>query len=182
MSLTPQVRRPTFKFYALIIAVIVSLLFFAPVASAQGRTATISIPSINVQAPVLEIYVRAFADGSVTWDTNGLQNNVGHLEGTSWFGEAGNTVLAGHSELAARQPSVFVSLNQVKTGDVIVIDENGSQKQYAVTSVSQVDTTDLAPVYPTSDERLTLITCDTTSFTGNDIYTKRLIVVAQRIG
>jgi LPXTG-site transpeptidase (sortase) family protein len=120
----------------LIIPVIVSLLFFAPAASAQSRTATISIPSINVQAPVFEIYVRAFADGSVTWDTNGLQNNVGHLEGTSWFGEAGNTVLAGHSELAARQPSVFVSLNQVKTGDVIVIDENGSQKQYAVTSVS----------------------------------------------
>jgi len=182
MAFTLPLRRTSLKFYAVLIGVLVALLVFAPAAFAEGRTATISIPSIGVQAPVVEIYIRAFADGSVTWDTNGLQNNVGHLEGTAWFGEAGNVVLGGHSELPGRVASVFVNLDQVQVGDVIVIDHDGAQKQYAVTGVAQVDPADLSPIYPTSDERLTLITCDTTSFAGGDTYARRLTVVAQRIG
>jgi sortase (surface protein transpeptidase) len=50
-----------------------------------------------------------------------------------------------------------------------------------VTEAYEVEVTDMAPVYPTTTDRITLITCDTGSYnasTGN--YNKRLIVVAER--
>jgi sortase A len=147
----------------------------------QEPTATISIPAINVQSRVVEIYVKAFADGSVSWDTSALQSSIGHLEGTAWFGESGNTVLGGHSELSNRRASVFASLDQLQIGDVILVDYSSAQRRYSVTGKSQVETDDLSPVYPTPQEQLTLITCDTSSFVGNDTYAKRLIVIARPI-
>lgn len=155
-------------------------LFSSPtVISAQGGT-TISIPSIDVYAPVVPLNLRVFPDNNVTWDTSEITSQVGYLQGTAWLGEGGNTVLGGHSELDGRAPTVFYDLDKVALGDEIIITEDGRELRYVVVSLQAVAPDDLSAIQPTTSERLTIITCDTTSF-DDDEYNRRVVVVAERV-
>jgi LPXTG-site transpeptidase (sortase) family protein len=161
---------------------IASILTLVPTAIADEGI-SLSIPSLKIDAPVVEIYLKAFNDGSVTWDTSRLKSKIGHLEGTSWFGSSGNVVLGGHSELPNGRRSVFSRLHTLSVGEVITVRHSGAEYQYAVTGVNYVSAYDLSPIYPTSNERLTLITCDTNSYdpvTGD--YINRVVVTADRVG
>ncbi|MEQ8676801.1 MAG: sortase [Aggregatilineales bacterium] len=152
----------------------------SPVSAYDATGVTISIPSIGVSAPIVSIGIRAFPNGDVTWDTTELTTQVGFLQGTAWFGQGGNIVLGGHSELAERAPSVFYDLDQVVVGDEIVINSDGQDIRYRVTSVSNVSYRDLSILYPSTSERLTIMTCDTASLSGGN-YSRRDVVVAERI-
>lgn len=176
--------RINLKFSVVIIPVIVALvfgaqLFAAPAVKAQGGM-TISIPSIGVEAPIVTLRLRVFPDNSVTWDTSRITSQVGYFEGTAWLGQGGNTVLGGHSELDDRVPTVFYDLDKVAIGDEIIVTEGGRELRYVVTSRRSVDPYDLSVIRPTMTERLTIITCDTTSF-DDDEYNRRVVVVAERV-
>lgn len=165
----------------LMIAVIFGVqLFSAPtVISAQNET-MLSIPSINVHAPVVPLSLRVFPDNNVTWDTSEITSQVGYFQGTARLGQGGNTVLGGHSELDGRAPTVFYDLDKVAVGDEIIVTEGGRELRYMVTSLQSVAPDDLSAIQPTTSERLTIITCDTASFEGGD-YNRRVVVVAERI-
>lgn len=149
-------------------------------ANAYARTgATLSIPSIGVNAPIVTLSIRSFPNGDVTWDTSEITTQVGFMEGTSWFGEGGNIVLGGHSELANRVPSVFYELDAVAVGDEIIVTLGGRDIRYVVTRTFTVGVNDLSIIYPTRGERLTIMTCDTASY-SNGVYNRRDVIVAER--
>lgn len=138
--------------------------------------ASIYIP----RALVVSNVIQAYLDGS-SWDISQLRSNVGHLEGTAWVDEPGNVVLSGHVELSDGRPGIFADLQLVQTGDVIQVFSDNVFHKYMVTKVYTTAPTDLEPLMPTTEDRLTLITCDSYDFLSN-AYLERVIVVAERMG
>lgn len=155
-------------------------LTVAPVASNDSNVitdASIFIPAAGIFAPVIRVYL----DG-VSWNVDNLGTNVGHLEGTAWMGSGtGNIVLSGHVEMSDGSAGVFASIDDLNAGDLIALTEGTESRNYAVTEVYTVAPDDLSPIYPSTTDRLTLITCDGYDFLQN-AYTERVIVVAERIG
>lgn len=147
-----------------------------PTAAPVPETLSLLIPSLAINAPVIDVYL---VDG--IWDVSLLGANVGHLQGTARVGEAGNVVLSGHVELRDGTKGVFGFLDQANIGDRIIVRRGNIQYQYVVTDVYVTTPDDLTPVYPTSTPRLTLITCGNYDFFSNQ-YLERTIVVAEPIG
>ena len=166
----------------ILLVLLIVMTVFPVIAQAQDNQPTLTIPSLAISAPITEINIQQFPNGSITWDTANLGMNIGHLQGTAWLDAPGNIVLGGHSELAERVPSIFYTLDQIQIGEVITLTTGAETRQYTVTQIYQVPYTDLGPVYPTTTERLTLITCDTDSYnTATGVYNQRIIVVAERV-
>mgnify|MGYP002336116202 CR=1 FL=1 len=126
-------------------------------------------------APVIEVYL----DGE-SWDVKSLGQNAGHLQGTAWFGETGNIVLAGHVELPDGRAGIFADIDEMNLGDPVIMRLNEAQRRYSITSIRKVAPDDLSVFYPTEDDQLTLITCDAYDFLQNS-YQERLVVVAERV-
>ena len=160
--------------------VLLSIFTIATV-SAQDTT-TLSIPALGIKTKVVEIYLNAFPDGSVTWDTSSLGTKAGHLERLPWFGSGGNVTLGGHSELDNRQPGVFVNLHTIQAGDLIIVSSGGVEFKYAVTEVKRVTEDDLSILMPSDTEQLTLFTCDASSYDATaNTYARRVVVIAKRV-
>ncbi|MBI5930184.1 MAG: class F sortase [Chloroflexi bacterium] len=117
------------------------------------------------------------------WDVQNLQDLVGHLAGTAWFGNSGNTVLVGHFEDEIGRPGPFRYLYEAKVGDRILIQDNQSSvlSVYEVQQVFSTAPNDLEVLRHTDAPRLTLITCDAWSYASKR-YEERLVVVAVPIG
>ena len=142
------------------------------------------IPSINLNAPV----VPAPVDFETIAGKEYLQWFVPDEYAIGWhttsamLGEPGNTVLNGHHNAHGE---VFVSLIDVKEGDVIWVESDHTRYSYMVTNkmifpekYEQLDVrmNNAQWILPTVDERLTLISC--WPYESN---THRLIVVASPI-
>jgi len=136
--------------------------------------ATLFIPSVGVNAPVITAILR-----NSTWDVTELGTNVGYLQGTAWVSQPGNVVLSGHVEMSDGRTGVFASLDQIGIGDLVVITEEGQQHNYIVQEIFSVEPDDLSVVYPTPTDTLTLITCSDYNFLQNT-YDTRLVVIATR--
>lgn len=137
--------------------------------------ATLFIPTAGVSAPVVDVYL----DGE-SWDVSLLAGNAGHLEGTAWFNEVGNIVLAGHAEQADGRAGIFAHLENMTAGDPLVLTLGNSERRYSVTEVKRVLPDDLSVVYPSQQDIITLITCDSYNFL-QDVYQERVVVVAERV-
>ncbi|MFF2888440.1 class D sortase [Paenibacillus sp. NPDC057967] len=110
--------------------------------------ATIRIPSIKVNLPVLE--------GATQ---KNMKYAAAHLKETAPIGEVGNAAIAAHRMRA--KGKLFNRLNEVKKGDKIVVETKGETYTYVVTGTSIVEPTDVSVLnYNKKDRRLTLITCD----------------------
>jgi LPXTG-site transpeptidase (sortase) family protein len=165
--------------FAAVLVVLLLLLTSLPATQATGGI-TLSIPSLNIETNIITVHLAVFPEG-VTWDVRRLRSNVGLLEGTSNIGQMGNAVLAGHSELSQHRAGVFHNLGNLQAGSEILVNVNGTEYHYTVTGIQNVGITDLSVISPSSDERLTLITCDPNSYnasTGG--YDRRLAVTAVR--
>jgi len=118
------------------------------------------IPKISLQAAIL--------DGTGRLP---LLLAPGHLEDTPWPGDPGNSVLAAHRD------TFFRRLHELEPGDGIVVRRGSREYRYRVTRKSIVPPHDLSSTYPTSDTRLSLITCYPTEFLGR--APQRLVVIAE---
>jgi len=136
---------------------------------------TVFIPTVGIRTSIIEAYL----DG-VSWDVGQLGTNAGHLQGTAWLDRPGNVVLAGHAELADGRRGVFARVNEISRGDPIFIRHGDDERQYIVRDVFMTTPDDLTVLYPTSQEQLTLITCDSYDFL-QDAYLQRMVVIAERI-
>lgn len=131
-----------------------------PGAPEGSAIAHMSIPKIGLDKYVVE----GVADAD-------LSEGPGHYPGTPLPGEPGNVAIAGHRTTYG---APFFDLNALSAGDKIYITNHANQTfLYVVNHSEVVKPTDVAVVAPTSDNRLTLTTC-------NPRYeaTTRLIVVA----
>lgn len=135
------------------------------------------IPKIGVSAVVEPVGV----------DKLGNMAAPGDWREVSWYepgflpGEVGNAVFAGHLDWDGNT-AVFWDLGQLQSGDVVLVEGDGSTLTYAVTGVEvyDYDVVDTSPIFGLADgSQIKLITCDGEFIDGSDTYEKRLIVTAQ---
>jgi sortase A len=105
-----------------------------------------------------------------------LRKGPGHLPGTAWPGgpdETGNCVISGHRD------SFFRRLADARKDDLVRLHGPSGTSTYRLGEGRIVLPKDLSVIAPTSDARLTLITCYPFSWTGAAPY--RLVWSAARI-
>jgi len=136
---------------------------------------TISIPKINVFAPV--IYEPSVAEGNVQ---KALESGVVHYGNTPMPGEPGNSVIFGHSSNDWWQPGsykfIFGLLDKLSPGDRYSVDYQSRRYIYEVTGTKIVAPTDISVLNPTAEPSMTLITC-----TPPGTSLKRLVVSAKQV-
>jgi sortase A len=149
---------------------------------ATPLSAQLIIPSIGLNSAVVPVGLRYLQINGQTygqWLVD--QNLVGWHNLSARPGQAGNTVLNGHSNIYGQ---VFRHLPEVSVGDEIILSSSDQSDHYVIThkllvlekgaSLQQrLENAKLA--MPTPDERLTLITCAG----PGAVY--RLIVIAQPV-
>jgi LPXTG-site transpeptidase (sortase) family protein len=136
---------------------------------------TISIPKINVNAPV--VYATDNNENDILTD---LESGVVHYANTALPGQPGNSVIFGHSSNdwweAGNYKFVFVLLDKLQTGDTFTVNYDSHQYIYQVTGSQVVEPTDLSVLNQTTTPTMTLITC-----TPPGTSWKRLVVSAKQI-
>jgi LPXTG-site transpeptidase (sortase) family protein len=144
----------------------------SPPADAVRDDIRLFIPTLDVEAPMIEAPFVARQ-----WDISRLKSEVAHLAGTSYPGEPGNAVLAGHITVPGAGWGPFQELETLQPGDRIFIERGGTEFVYVVSENKVVEPEAVDVAYPTPDTRLTLITC-----TGWDAifqtYSQRIVIVA----
>ncbi|MEP6988772.1 MAG: sortase, partial [Chloroflexota bacterium] len=96
--------------------------------------ANLSAPTVGINANIVDVYM----DGT-SWDVSELGNNIGHLQGTGWFGQTGNIGLAGHVEMADGSTGIFRNIDKMAKGDPITLSLGTIQQNYQVTDVKRVN-------------------------------------------
>src|SRR5512144_2444002 len=114
-------------------------------APAIGQAVRIQIPAIGVDAPVIQ------GDG---WEQ--LKRGVAQHIGTPNPAEVGNIVLSGHNDIFGE---VFRDLDRLNPGDKVILFTNQRQYTYIITGTQMVEPTTVEVMAPTSDTRVTLISC-----------------------
>lgn len=140
------------------------------------------IPSIELNAPVIPAPVDFETIGGkefLQWLVPD-EYAIGWHTTSAMLGETGNTVLNGHHNAYGE---VFVSLENVSEGDIIVIESDRTRYSYQITNKMilpekyeqlEVRMNNAQWILPSIDERLTLISC-----WPYETNTHRLIVVAR---
>jgi sortase A len=117
---------------------------------ASPPLALLRIPRLGLEVPVLH--------GTDEWT---LDRAVGHIEGTSLPGQAGNVGIAGHRD------SFFRVLKDITEGDVVELALPTQVHRFRVKRVSIVSPRDVQVLAPTRTARLTLVTCYPFYFVGS---------------
>ncbi len=145
------------------------------------RSPRLEIPAIGVDAPILPVDLIELEEEGRRYSQWQVPNDyaVGWHAASAAFGSPGNTVLNGHNNVHG---AVFRDLVEVELGDEVIVHKDGQSYRYQVAH-RQVVEEEGQPLearldnarwmLPTSDERLTIISC--WPYIGN---THRVIVVA----
>lgn len=154
-----------------------------PVIPAQAAPTQILIPAINLKAPVqVAGWTVVKRNGVEISDWLVPDDAAGWHQNSALPGHGGNVVLSGHHNMGAE---VFRYLVNLKKGDEIILQADGRDYHYLVTDHFIVPERGVPEeqrqqnvqwIMPTSDERLTLVTC----WPYND-NSHRLIVVAKML-
>jgi LPXTG-site transpeptidase (sortase) family protein len=160
-----------------IILFVLFTLVITPSVSA-GQKASLRIPALDLSSSIVKFPL----DGD-TWAINPWEKRVGFLEDTSWFQSPGNMVLAGHSVMPNGKAGIFARIDQLQVGAELIVSDGVEERRYTVSEVRVVNEYDVSVVYPTGDDRLTLITCEASSLDpASQTYSNRVVVVATRSG
>ena len=164
------------SFSTLLLVSVVIATAVSTVSAAKGST--ITIPDLNLSSSIVNIPL----DGD-TWAIDPWEKRAGFLEGTSWFQSPGNMVIAGHSVMPSGKAGIFADIGQLKVGAQILVSDGNQERRYSVSEVRVVNEYDISVVYPLGDDRLTLITCEASSFDEiSQTYNNRVVIVATRSG
>lgn len=153
----------------------------APTPPLPGPPERISIARIALDAPVALAPLRTIWIGDQSFEQLQAPDSFagGWLSGSAQAGEAGNTVITGHHNIAG---SVFARLHELVPGDQITLFSGESTYVYTVRQVLTLQERGVSLeqrqenaswILPSTDERLTLVTC-----WPAQSNTHRLIVVA----
>lgn len=128
---------------------------------ADKPIARLQIPSVGISDLVLE--------GD---DEHALMLGAGHIPGTALPGSFGNVVIAGHRD------TFFRPLREIEVNDPVILKTTEGAYTYRVSEVEVVDADTVAPLEPTPNNTLTLVTCYPFNYIGH--APKRFIVRAYR--
>jgi LPXTG-site transpeptidase (sortase) family protein len=148
-----------------------------------GTPTRLVIPVIALDSSVVPVgQTPVLVNGKTYGQWNTTDNLVGWHNLSAKLGQAGNTVLNGHSDVSA---AVFRDLPYVDVGDEITVFSGDQVHRYVVNHKFLVREGGVALeeriqnaawIASTQDERLTLVTC------ANPGATHRLILIAQPVG
>ncbi|OOM75102.1 sortase family protein [Clostridium puniceum] len=124
----------------------------------ENTIGVLSIPKID-----LKVAIGQGVDNEI------LKYSVGHFQETALPGEKGNFCLIGHRSYNYGQ--FFNRLDQISSGDEIIVNANNKEYKYKVTNIKVVEPEEVSVLNQTDDSEITLITC-----TPIRIATHRLIV------
>src|SRR6185369_16717688 len=96
----------------------------------SAHTPRVLIPRLGLDSHIVEL---PLTDRS--WFIDGLETNIGHLEGTDAPGGSGNFVLAGHISLADNSPGPLAKIEQILPGDQIMVIYRGTIYEYKVNGI-----------------------------------------------
>lgn len=147
-----------------------------PVASTPTEYPTefyLKIPKINIETPIVADVDGADKDAYF----KALENGVSHMKNTAKPGEGSNIFIFGHSSFYENLPGnfkeIFKTLDQLSTGDEIIIWYNSKEYKYKVTETKVVLPEEVSVAKATPTEQLTLSTCYPVGTTQS-----RLIIIA----
>lgn len=142
----------------------------------EQQATRLVIPSLSLDVPVLFAPI----EGD-TWQIEHLDQAAGHLQGTASPGDANNVVLAGHVTLPPDGRSgPFIGLGRLSAGDTVVVYHEATAFTYVVDRMDTVKPSDVYVTHPTTDARLTLITCLNYD-RASGRYSDRLVVVGHLV-
>ena len=144
----------------------------------------ISIPALGVEAPILAVGLSSQGEDEGQFLQWAVPNEyaVGWHQTSAPLSTPGNTVLNGHNNVHG---AVFQNLVDLELGELLILYDDNRSYEYQVTErvLFEEDGQSLKErhwnarwMLPTSDERLTIITC-----WPNSTNSHRLVVVAQPI-
>ena len=138
-----------------------------PPTSTPAVPSRLTIPSIDVDAPVVTAAretTEVNGQTQSTWEVPDEYAAGWHADSAT-LGLPGNTVLNGHNTTSGE---VFRDLYQVRPGDIITLYSNGVAYIYAVSETLilleagqslEVRQENAQYILPTTDERVTIVTC-----------------------
>lgn len=110
-----------------------------------SQATRIQIPAIRIDSVIVH---------GTDWEQ--LKKGVGHYLGSANPGERGNLVLAGHNDIYGE---VFRDLDQLKTGDEVIVYSGEQRYRYIITASRIVGPTQVEVMATTREPTLTLISC-----------------------
>ncbi|WP_240670449.1 class F sortase [Actinoplanes solisilvae] len=147
-----------------------------------SRPERLSIPAINVQAPILE--VGRAADGSIGVPPLNRHNEAGWFDGGPTPGQFGPALIVGHADTRTG-PSVFHALPKMKPGQRIEVTRaDDSVAVFEVNSVEHFDKGKLPAQRVYSDfsrPSLRLVTCGGRWLGGSTGYADNIVVFASLV-
>ncbi len=132
----------------------------------------IEIPDLKVKTTIVGV---PLVEGE--WDLTWLGNKAGWLDGSAYPTWNGNSAITAHVYDANGKPGPFVSLENLKWGDDVLIHAYGKVYRYEVRSVKTVLPEDLSVLEHEDLPWLTLITCEGYD-EASDEYARRIVVKA----
>lgn len=145
-----------------------------------GVPVRLKIPKINVDAPIEQVGLTS--DGSM--DTPKDPLDVASYSPGPRPGETGSAVIDGHFDRKGGSPGVFYNLNKLQNGDKLSVeDETGATITFVVRESRKYDPkADAAGVFRSGDGKvhLNLITCSGVWDTGQQSYSNRLVIFADK--
>ncbi|MBV9582504.1 MAG: class F sortase [Chloroflexi bacterium] len=146
-----------------------------PAQPAAGWATHLSIPSIGLETDVVQASIVTDERGDPEWPT--VPFLAVHYVDTAPVGGLGNAVIAGHV-VTLHEGNVFRDLYRVDYGDSITVDTDTATFTYVVQDLKLVPPSDVEVMDPTSDARLTLITCGGDFDQSTRTFNRRLAVTA----
>lgn len=131
--------------------------------------------AITTGAPVARLVIPRLSMDEIVMegvDDNTLNAGPGHLPGSAFPGEAGNSVISAHRDRH------FAQLGEISVGDT-VFTESGSVRARWVVISKRVIAADAPALFRTPDATLTLTTCWPIRYLGT--APERLLVTAKSI-
>lgn len=136
---------------------------------ANYSTFQLSIPKLKIEKILVSV------------DSNDISKGLAHLPGSALPGEKGNVFISGHSalsQLLSLQSAPFSKLQDLKTGDQIILEADNAKYIYQITELKTVSPSDFSVISaPDSVNRfISLMTC-----VPPGLNFKRLIVLGKMI-
>ncbi len=128
----------------------------------------------RISVPKLQL-----SDAAVFVESNDLTKGLVHLPGTALPGERGNIFISGHSAISPLiKTALFAKLIDLKKGDQITLEAEGTKFTYQIISLKVVDPKDTSVINPPDKmgRYISLMTC-----VPPGLNFKRLIVLGKII-